>query len=244
MCLTDVEKNELEAEKAAAFETLIAKKKDLVKVKNIRLRLANKTLLRDRFGRDRSGRQQSNGDRSERVQVRAAREQPVASARGNRSGADPWHTPDLLSAEAIAELAKISSGVAAAPTPERLAAITARAHELYNKDLVKVCAVCDQQRFTTDPLPWKGLRHLTMLVTALPSTSSLFLCVTPEMELHPDLRAQYNVSKLVPTAMIQNVDKLLLSPRGMGKDGNVTVCTSCHQSLENQLMPKFAIANG
>jgi RNase P subunit RPR2 len=141
-------------------------------------------------------------------------------------------------------MADPASGIAPTPSAERLAAITSRASFLYNKDVVKVCAVCDQQRFHTDPLPWLPVRHKTMLVNALPGAAQYFLVATDSMELHDDLREQYNVSKLVPEEMRQYVSELLLSPRGMGQDGHITVCTNCHSSLVAGNKPKFCIANG
>jgi hypothetical protein len=248
MCLIDEEKQALETELAAAEVTLAEAKKHDMDVRNERRKREGKTLLRSRNQSERNqskrNRDQYGRDRSERVDAKQDRDPPAASARGNRIGADPWHAPNLLSPEETARLALVTSGVAPAPTPERLAQITQRAHELYHKDLIKVCAVCDQQRFTTDPLPWKGERHLTMLVTQLPSYAHHFLAVTDAMELHPDLRGQYNVSDQVPVHMVQHVKDLLLSPRGMGTDGNITMCRSCHQSLLEENMPKFAIANG
>jgi hypothetical protein len=81
------------------------------------------------------------------------------TARGSLSAdsvSSDWRDPCLLSLEEIARLADPASGVAAPPTVERLAMMSRRAHQLYNRDDLKVCAVCDQQRFTTDPLHWKG----------------------------------------------------------------------------------------
>ena len=155
-----------------------------------------------------------------------------------------WHAPDLLSAEEIKRMHNPASGIAPCPPAERVAALTARASFLYNKDVVKVCAVCDHQGFDTDPLPWRPARHKTMLVSALPGAAQYYLLATEAMELHDDLREQYNVSKLVPVEMRQYVSELLLSPRGMGKDGTITVCTYCHSGLMAGNMPKFSIANG
>jgi hypothetical protein len=191
------------------------------------------------------GGEQRDRDRSERLlqERNQSTRVPSSGAKQDDSGA-AWHTPDLLSAEEIARMADPASGLAPCPPAERVAAITARASFLYNKDVIKVCAVCDHQAFDTDPLPWRPARHKTMLVSALPGSSQFHLVATDPMDLHEDLREQYNVSKLVPVEMRQYVSELLLSPRGMGKDGHITVCTFCHSSLMAGNKPKFSIANG
>jgi hypothetical protein len=242
----DVEKTELQTQQTAAVAALKKWKAKVLDLKNKRLKRLGLPVLRnqDRTNRHQAARDESGRERSGRADDRPVRDHAIASARGNHSGTQPWHTPDLLSFEDIARLADTSLGVAPGPVPERVAGITARAHWLYHNDLVKVCGVCDQQRFATDPLPWNGERHLTIPVNLLPGSAHNVLCKTDAMELHDDLRAQYDVSKHVPADMIKYVEHLLLSPRGMCADGRITVCQSCHQSLLDERMPKFSIANG
>jgi hypothetical protein len=168
------------------------------------------------------------------------------TARGSLSAdsvSSDWRDPCLIPVEEIARLADPASGVAAPPTVERLAAMSRRAHELYNRDDLKVCAVCDQQRFTTDPLHWKGTRHISLMIDQLPH-AQYHLAATDAMDLHPDLRAQYDVSDLVPPGMKRHVSGLLLSPRGMGTNGRATVCRVCMGCLASDVKPKFSIANG
>lgn len=238
---TDMETQQLQDEKEVAARDENTKRIKLRKYTNISRKLNSlPPLPKLRKRQDRSDRDENNRplrDQTERVQ-------PDKCTGGEGNGGAAWHAPDLLSAEEIARLADPTSGIAPAPPAERLAAITARASFLYNKDVVKVCAVCDQQRFHTSPLPWHPARHKTMLVSALPGSAQYYLVATEAMELHEDLREQYNVSKLVPVEMRQYVSELLLSARGMGKDGNITVCTSCHSSLMAGNKPKFSIANG
>jgi hypothetical protein len=226
--LTDIERQQLEEHLDTASRDCDVTRLEVHECQNISRRLNNLPLLRKpKFNRKQHGRDQDR----------------IPSS-GASAGGDAWSAPDLLSAEEIARMADPASGLAPYPTAERVAAITARASFLYNKDVVKVCAVCDHQRFTTSPLPWRPARHKTMLVTALPGSAQHWLVATETMELHDDLREQYNVSKLVPVEMRQYVSELLLSPRGMGQDGNITVCTECDSSLHSGNMPKFAIANG
>jgi hypothetical protein len=103
--------------------------------------------------------------------------------------------------------------------------------------------VCDEQRFTSPPLPWKPKIHTEHAMDKLPVATYTKL-LPPEEELHADLLAQYNVGSQAPPGMESSVNKLLLSPRGITPSGEVVVCNQCLNSLENSRMPKFAIANG
>jgi hypothetical protein len=62
----------------------------------------------------------------------------------------------------------------------------------------------------------------------MPGYAQLHLFAREDMELDPDLRELYNVSDLVPPGLRHFVKELILSPRGMGEDGNLTICNSCH----------------
>ena len=225
-----------------ALLTLDKQKRTLHKVVNEGRKLYGLEPLAKPSKRNRArDRTDQSQDRSSRTQERAHTDRSDQTA---RAGESRWRDPVLLSEEETARMADPASGIAPSPSAERLAEITARAHFLYNKDAVKVCAICDHQDFETAPLPWQGTRHHTLLVSALPEWAQYHLVATEALDLHPDLRQLYNVSASVPPELRQYVSELLLSPRGMGKDGHVTVCTHCHSSLVSGNKPKWSIANG
>jgi hypothetical protein len=191
----------------------------------------------------RSGRKQER-DQSNREQDKTNQTAQPTTCLGSRSGNAPWHTPELLSAGDIARLSEPASGVAPFPDPARSAAIAARAHYLLNKDVLRTCAVCDHAEFDTNPLVWNGLRHRTMSVSDMPGAMQLLLHADDALQLDADLRSQYDVSELVSDAERCWVADLLLSPRGMGENDQITICNNCDGSLQSNTKPKWAIANG
>jgi hypothetical protein len=136
-----------------------------------------------------------------------------------------------------------SLGIAQAPDEEKIMAIIKRAHALLYEDDLVTCAVCDEARFSSPTMFWQTKRHTTLPLNEMPAAAYSEL-EPPEEDLHPDLLAQYNVASLAPPAMASVVSNLLLSPRGITKDGEATICNTCLWSLQEGNLPKFAIANG
>jgi hypothetical protein len=167
-------------------------------------------------------------------------------SRHTKRCADPpkprWNSPALLDPETRALLDNILSGLAPPRTLGELRDVLLRAHMLSYDDDLLTCTVCDEFRFKTAPLPWRAARHVVLAVDSLPPTA--YQKLQAPRVLHPDLLAQYNVSHLVDDSLRSHVNELLLSPRGITKDGMAIVCTTCLGSLRNRRMPKFAIANG
>ena len=162
------ERTKAKEDLAAADVAFEAADEQLRQKRNNVRTLLNRPLLRKK--QDRSGRKdirdRSDRDRSDRVFIADFDKDPslkASTARGNRDGNNTatWHAPDLLSPEETARLANPASGVAPFPSPTRRAEIAARANFLFNKDVLRICAVCDHQEFDTDPLTWHGLRHQT-----------------------------------------------------------------------------------
>jgi hypothetical protein len=118
-----------------------------------------------------------------------------------------------------------------------------RAHALLYEDELKTCAVCDEASFTSPPLPWKPERHTTVALDAMPPHAYECLLPPEDNPLHDDLLAQYNVTSLAPPETHNLISNLLLSPRGI-TEGKATICNTCHHSLQQDHLPKLAIANG
>jgi hypothetical protein len=132
-----------------------------------------------------------------------------------------------------------------------------------HEDRLLTCAVCDRESWDTDPFEWVAKKHVELSLHELGKRSHLLLSppepLAPDVEglpdkilkqmkipkpLHPDLRAEYDVSGLIAPEDAAMAGKMLLSPRGVTAAGKIVCCTECQTSLSGGTVPEFAIANG
>jgi hypothetical protein len=242
------DRSKAKADVAAAEDAEEAAEEDLRQKTNTKRKMLGRPPLRKRRNKQLDPPPQADKDPALRAATACggSNERYGGSHSNERHGGSHsnWRHPELLSKEDMLRMANPTPGVAPLPSAATSAKIAHRANFLLNKDLLKVCAVCDHHEFDTALLPWHPARHRTMLVSAMPSAMQLELMAYDRYQLHEDLRKLYDVTKLVPENLQQWVKDLLLSPRGMGENGNITICNCCYERLNSGRKARFAIANG
>jgi hypothetical protein len=152
---------------------------------------------------------------------------------------------------AIKDLDNVSTGIPNAPawplTRERVLEAAALLSAAYTGD---ACACCDEfVGFGASCVPEHGVASALFALSEVPPKAwSAFCC---QGNLHPELRAQYDVSGQFAGAADQpwldRVRASLLSPRGVvtaaGKP-KLRLCNACITNLRNGTVPEFGLVNG